>query len=118
MHVFFANPEPPFLVADRLSFLKKEDAMAQDSPRGDYAIKLDFRDREVRVLRQSWSDAHEELEKAHLSYERALSIAVDADPLNFRGIIALLSSGQTYAKAVARYSNAVMAWLAFVDRNR
>ena len=92
--------------------------MAQDSPRGDHAVKLDLRGREVWVLRQSWSAAHEDLEKAHLSYERALSIAVDADPLNSRGIIALQRSGKNYAKAVARHSNAVMAWLALVDRRR
>jgi hypothetical protein len=64
------------------------------------------------------SDANGEFDKAHLSYEHALSIAVDADPLNSRCIVALQRSGKIYAKAVARHSNAVMAWLALVDRRR
>jgi hypothetical protein len=80
--------------------------------------KLDLRSPEVQVLRQSMSDAHEECEKAYLRYERAFSIAAHTNPLNFSGVIALQRSGRDYAKAIARHSNAVMSWLALVDRSR
>src|SRR5579864_6019790 len=80
--------------------------------------KLDLRSPKVQVLRQSMSDAHEECEKAYLRYERAFSIAAHTNPLNSSGVIALQRSGRDYAKAIARHSNAVMHWLALVDRSR
>ena len=52
---------------------------------------------------------------AYLNYERALAIAADAEPLNSAGIVAIQQRGLDYADAVSRYSNAVMAWLAFAE---
>ena len=80
--------------------------------------KLDFLSPEVQTLRQSMSAAHAECEKAYIRYERAFSIAAHTNPLNSVDITALLRSGRDYAKSIVRYSNAVMSWLVFVDRNR
>jgi len=66
-------------------------------------------------LWQSLSDAHAALQMAYLNYERALAIAADAEPLNSAGIVAIQQRGRDYADAVSRYSNAVMAWLAFAE---
>jgi hypothetical protein len=80
--------------------------------------KLDFLSPEAQALRQSMSAAHEECEKAYLRYERAFSIAAHTNPLNSVDITALRRSGRDYAKSTVRHSNAVMSWLAFVDRSR
>jgi hypothetical protein len=78
--------------------------------------KFDPGNPKVHALRQSLSDAYGELQEAHLTYERALSIA-DSPP-NSINIVALQQAGKAYAKAVVRYSHAVMAWLAMVDMSR
>jgi hypothetical protein len=80
--------------------------------------KLDLRSPEVQALRQSMSDAHVECEKAYLRYEHTFSIASHTNPLNSVEITALQRSGRDYAKSIVRHSNAVMSWLAFVDRSR
>jgi hypothetical protein len=64
------------------------------------------------------ADAREELATAQLIYERRLSVADDTDSLKSGDIIAIRRSGREYAETVVRYSNAVMAWLALVDRSR
>jgi hypothetical protein len=83
---------------------------------GDESLKFDFSNPKVQALRELMSDAQEELQKAHLAYERALSIA--ADPLNSIDIIALQQAGRKYAEAVVRHSNVIMEWLALVERSR
>jgi hypothetical protein len=80
--------------------------------------KLDFLSPEVQALRLSMSAAHEECEESYLRYEHAFSIAAHTNPLNSVDMTALLRSGRDYAKSIVRHSNAVMSWLAFVDRSR
>jgi hypothetical protein len=90
--------------------------MSEESLRGAQVIKFDPGNATVQDLRQSLSDAYEELQEAHRAYEQALSI--EGHPLNSSDIIALQQAGRDYAKAVVRYSHVVMDWLAMVDRSR
>jgi hypothetical protein len=107
-------------VLARLLYSAEKDAMSENSPRGDRVlgqIKFDLHSSVVQAFFKTMSDAREEFEKAHLRYKYALSVAADTGPLNFDGKLALQQSGREYAKAVVQWSNAVMAWLAFVDRS-
>jgi hypothetical protein len=87
--------------------------MAKGAPGGD---KFDPADPKVRDLRQLMSVAYEEFHQAHVAYEHALCIA--GDPPTSTDVIALRQAGRDYARAVARYSQVVMAWLAMVDTSR
>ena len=78
--------------------------------------KFDPSSPKVRDLRQLMCVAYEEFHQAHLAYERALSIP--SDPPYPIDIITLQEVGRDYARAVARHSQVVMAWLAMVDRSR
>jgi hypothetical protein len=82
----------------------------------DPTIKFDPGNPKAQALRQSLSVAYEEFQKAHLAYERALSIP--GSPPNPTDMTALQQAGRDYARAVARHSEVVMAWLAMVDRSR
>ena len=68
-------------------------------------------------LRKAVNDAYRLVQEAHLSYEEAFSIRADTE-LSSDGLLAVRQSGQEYAAAVRRYSEAVMAWLAFMDTKR
>ena len=87
--------------------------MAKGSPGGD---KFDPTNPKVQTLRQLMSVAYEEFHQAHVAYEQALSLA--GNPPNPADIAALQHAGREYARAVAKHSEAVIAWLAMVDRIR
>jgi hypothetical protein len=89
--------------------------MSANSPRGDPVNKFDPSKPKVEALRRSLSNAYEELQKAHLAYEQALSIA--GDPPSSKDLTALRQAGGEYAVAVAKHTDAVMAWLAMVERS-
>ena len=87
--------------------------MVKGVPGGD---KFDPANPKVRDLRQLMSVAYEDFQKAHVSYEHALSTA--GGPPSSTHIIILQEAGRDYARAVARHSDVVMAWLAMVDMSR
>jgi hypothetical protein len=91
-------------------------AMTEKSPRGDPVIKFEPGSPKVQALRQLMSVAYEEFHQAHLAYEHALSLA--GDPPNPADITALQVAGRDYARAVAKHSQVVMAWLAMVATSR
>lgn len=70
----------------------------------------------VRDLRQLMCVAYEDFHQAHLAYEHAFSLA--GNPPNPTDMTNLQQSGRDYARAVARHSDVVMAWLAMVDTSR
>ena len=65
-------------------------------------------------LRRAVLEAYDRLRKAHVNYDQALAVAVDTE-LSSDGRLALKQNGLVYADTVTRYTNAVMAWLAFVE---
>jgi hypothetical protein len=79
-------------------------------------LKFEFNNPKVQALRELMSDAHEELQKGHLDYDRALSIATD--PFDSTNVIPLQQAGRKYAEAVLHHSHVVMEWLALVERSR
>ena len=87
--------------------------MAKGAPVCD---KFDPGSPKVRALRQLMSVAHEEFHQAHVAYEHALSLA--GNPPNPTDMMTLQAAGRDYARAVAKHSQVVMAWLAMVDTSR
>jgi hypothetical protein len=69
---------------------------------------------EAEALRQAASDGFAALQIAHLKYEHALEIVEDG-ALSAEAIVAVRQQGHEYAETVTRYSNAAMAWLAFME---
>jgi hypothetical protein len=69
---------------------------------------------EADALRQATSDGFAALQIAHLKYEHALEIVEDG-ALSAEAIVAVRQQGHEYAETVTRYSNAAMAWLAFME---
>jgi hypothetical protein len=69
---------------------------------------------EAEVLRQAASDGFVALQMAHLKYEHTLEI-VEEGALSDEAAVAIRQQGHEYAEAVTRYSNAAMAWLAFME---
>jgi hypothetical protein len=69
---------------------------------------------EAEALRQTASDGFAAVQIAHLRYEHALEI-VEYGALGAEAILAVRRQGHEYAEAVTRYSNAAMAWLAFME---
>jgi hypothetical protein len=69
---------------------------------------------EAEALRQAVSDGFAALQIAHLKYEHALEIVEDG-ALSAEAIVAVRQQGHKYAETVTRYSNAAMAWLAFME---
>ena len=79
---------------------------------------MDFGNPKVQTLRQSMSDAYEDLQKVHASYDHAVLIAADPALVNSSdSISALQQLGRAYAQAIIRHTDAVMEWLSFVDVN-
>jgi hypothetical protein len=68
----------------------------------------------AQILRDAMSAAREELDRVHASYQHVLARTRDAS-VTGEGMLALRREGQAYAQAVTRYSNAAMAWLAYVE---
>ena len=68
----------------------------------------------AQALRQAMLEARNAFQQARDVQESAFA-ALDADA-SADGALALRRAGQAYAKAVTEYSNALMAWLAFVER--
>ena len=66
------------------------------------------------ALRNAVHEAYELVQKTHVAYEHAVAGAVDTD-VSSEGLLALRQQGQEYAHAVTQYSNAVMAFVSFMD---
>jgi hypothetical protein len=69
----------------------------------------------AQTLRQSASDGFAALQIAHLRYEHALQTVAEVDAPDAEAMVAVREQGREYAEAVTRYSNAAMAWLAFME---
>jgi len=72
---------------------------------------------EGRVLLHSMQQASEALRTAHSDYLRALDLASESDARP-DGMLFMKQEGRKYAAAVHRYSDAVMAWLTFIEVGR
>jgi hypothetical protein len=70
---------------------------------------------EAQALRQAASDGFAALQIAHLRYEHALQIGAGEDAPGGEAMVDIRQQGREYAEAVTRYSNAAMAWLAFME---
>jgi hypothetical protein len=70
---------------------------------------------EAEALRQAASDGFALLQIAHLRYEHALQTVAEVDAPDAEAMVAIRQQGREYAEAVTRYSNAAMAWLAFME---
>ena len=68
------------------------------------------RAQQVGDLRKAVNDAYRLVREAHLIYDEAFSIRADTE-LSSDGLLAVRQSGQEYAAAVIRNSEAVMAFL-------
>jgi hypothetical protein len=73
---------------------------------------------EAQALRQAASDGFAALQIAHLRYEHALQIGAGEGAPGAEAIVAFRQQGREYAEAVTRYSNAAMAWLAFMETTK
>lgn len=69
---------------------------------------------EAQALRQAASDGFAALQIAHLRYEHALQVVAEGAP-GGEAMVTIRQQGREYAEAVTRYSNAAMAWLAFME---
>ena len=67
------------------------------------------------ALRQAASDSFAALQMSHLRYEHALEAVADAGDPTAEAMVTIRQQGREYAEAVTRYSNAAMAWLAFME---
>ena len=68
----------------------------------------------AQTLRQAASDGFAALQIAHLRYEHALQTVAEEGAPGREALVAVREKGREYAEAVTRYSNAAMAWLAFM----
>jgi hypothetical protein len=69
----------------------------------------------AEALRQAASDGFAALQVAHLRYEHALQNVAEGDAPGAEAMVTIRQQGREYAEAVTRYSNAAMAWLAFME---
>jgi hypothetical protein len=69
------------------------------------------------TLRRAVYEAYEVVQKAQEGYAHALEIAHDTN-MSSDGMLGIKQQGREYAYAVTQYSNAVMAWLSFMDAIR
>ena len=69
---------------------------------------------EAQALRQTASDGFAALQIAHLRYEHALQTVAEEGAPGAEAMVAVRQQSHEYAEAVTRYSNAAMAWLAFM----
>ena len=72
---------------------------------------------EMGSKRQAASDSFAALQIAHLRYEEALGTVAHAGGATAEAAATIRQQGREYAEAVSRYSNAAMAWLAFMGTN-
>jgi hypothetical protein len=70
---------------------------------------------DAESLRQAMIDAFAALQLAQLKHEHLMGIAADAGILTDDGKNSARQNGLEYAHALAEYSDATMAWLAFAD---
>jgi len=70
------------------------------------------------ALRQAASDGFAALQIAHLRYEHALEVVAEEGAPGGEAMVAIRQQGREYAEAVTRYSNAAMAWLAFMKTTK
>ena len=70
---------------------------------------------EPEALRQAASDGFAALQVAHLRYEHALQNVAEEGAPGAEAMVAIRQQGRAYTEAVTRYSNAAMAWLAFME---
>ena len=75
----------------------------------------DLHSTDAGALRQAACDSFAALQIAHLRYEHVLESVADAGDPTAEAMIAIRQQGREYAEAVTRYSNAAMAWLAFMQ---
>jgi len=75
----------------------------------------DFHSIDAGALRQAASDGFAALQIAHLRYEHALEAEAEERAFSAEDMVAVRQQGREYAEAVTRYSNAAMAWLAFME---
>jgi hypothetical protein len=73
---------------------------------------------EAQAFRQAAADGFAALQVAHLRYEHALQNVAEEDTPGAEAMIAIRQKGREYAEAVTRYSNAAMAWLAFMETTK
>jgi hypothetical protein len=73
---------------------------------------------EADALRQAASDSFAALQIAHLRYEHALEGVAEESAPGAEALVAIRQQGREYAGAVTRYSNAAMAWLAFMKATK
>jgi hypothetical protein len=73
---------------------------------------------EAQALRQTASAGFAALQIAHLRYEHALQIDAEQGAPSAEAMVAIRQKGREYAEAVTRYSNAAMAWLAFMETRK
>ena len=78
-------------------------------------MRFDLYSSEAQSLRNSVAVAGEALEEARVGYQDAIEAFVDPNRSN-DGVFALRRDWLAYALAVRQYSSAVMAWLAFLDK--
>jgi len=76
----------------------------------------DFYSIDAGALRQAASDGFAALQIAHLRYEHALEAEAEERAFSAEDMVAVRQQGREWAEAVTRYSNAAMAWLAFMER--
>ena len=69
------------------------------------------------ALRNAVHEAYELVQKTHVGFEHAVAVAANTD-VSSEGLLALRQQGRDYAHAVTEYSNAVMAWVSFMDIHR
>jgi hypothetical protein len=70
---------------------------------------------EAEALRQAASDGFAALQIAHLRYEHALESIAEEGIFGADAMVVMPQQGREYAEGVSRYSNAAMAWLAFME---
>jgi hypothetical protein len=73
---------------------------------------------EAEALRQAASASFAALQIAHLRYEHALEGVAGEGAPSAEEMVAIRQQGREYAEAVTRYSNAAMAWLAFMGTTK
>jgi len=78
-------------------------------------MRIDFDSPQAQNLRNSLAAAREVLEKARRGYQNACATFEDTNGSD-DGRFALRRQGLSYAHAVTQFSDAVMAWLTFVDK--
>jgi hypothetical protein len=67
------------------------------------------------ALRQAASDGFAAVQIAHLRYEHALGVVAEEGAPGAEAMVTMRQQGREYAEAVTRYSDAAMAWLAFME---